>query len=352
MNEDDPLNRMFSYRDSRWLPNIEGYEVLKEQHNMMGTVNIMDEIIRWITENGFTVEEDKPVKFIERDNLWKCQLDVVKDRRAITFESCDGVFRKSEKARSREPFSIGLVDGEYYETKIHAQLALLMVLMRTSLGKNDKKYALHVEERFLNRGDIFMLTPSKQYTFKLDDENNGNKKEASPLCCFIRTAEEIVITNVEQLRFESFFCIDKVETRSSEVSKPPLVASCKEMEKWIKMKQRKQVVAQHLGARSTSKSFSAGSRGQIKLLANNWLQKTEPRSNGRASDSYWFSPKMQYRFRSTKEVECFKKCLRLCNNERDAHQMFLVEWEEKRMGKRKEEAAPLDDPNSKKQKVK
>lgn len=117
----------------------------------------------------------------------------------IVHRSDQPTFLQGPRGRLLHPFRTGLVTSNdnrhYYETKTHAKLALLLVIMMQVKPES-------IEERFLNNSDFCVVTPTERWAYDIDDISA--QQISSPICCFWRCRKNIIAFDLDQLQFLDF----------------------------------------------------------------------------------------------------------------------------------------------------
>lgn len=288
------------------------------------------------------------------------QLDSVTSHR-----SCDYQFFNGKRGKMKHVFSIGMhkIDsGYYYETRTHAKLALLMVLMIV-------RDPTSIEKRFLSGQDFAVLTPNEHWAFNINDGTDVRLKQ-QPILCFMRASNQIIVLDMDQLRYLDF---QKERSFSEEVTKKRNPGKCKTeivirdktavyhdevLKGWKDLPRQKKSyfqmkIARHsrdknngtvvsylaeaimlihfqlpVGTIKTEKSGKDMPPGWCKLKVMHNIKESS------RTDNYWFSPKCKYRLRSKVEVDLFLDCL----SEMDGNEVRAMEFFPERNDKRKKEA--------------
>ena len=396
-NNDDPLNGLLCKYEccGRVLPNANGCQALEETKSLKKVVDIKKEIYKFVkvslsspvhlpysfldrcltferppspdifSKTNIDSEYDarnNPIKHHKivfdgnRTPLWKCEITVG----GKTYKSNDKAFQKSDKGRTDVPFCVGLhirCDGDYHETSVHAELALLMCLMKKN--QSNPEHAENVANCFLKFQNFCILIPNEGYAMNVNSHALQKEMEKLPLCCFLRYQSEIVVIDYEQLKFQADTKDDKVVTRSEgppgskrtlksldklnyyedpNSEEPNLLPLPVYRQKWYSMKNSRghSYLVSYLGTAPTCMTFSINSRvRELKLMEDEWIQTVEPRDDdGNRTDKYWYSPVLRKRFRSNKEYEMFKGCIKACGgDEVKAYILFSEKKQNDKKGK-------------------
>ena len=230
------------------------------------------------------------------------------------FSSNDKVFSSGSKRKSTQmSLTVGRhIDRDgtaWYLTKRHAQFALWMVIMMAHEGA--------IEEKFLPHSDVCVIIPSKKYAF--DIQSHDSTKEALPICCMLRSGNEIVALDCGIIRFNELFkwryidtgngnTVDQLTHYYNETSGKWEEIELMRKRAYNLMAQNNTIAPTIIGKASrnvliniprNTKEVSRDKHGYLTAIVSN--------NDGTRRDKYWFYKNSK--FRSSKEVEFFKEMI-------------------------------------------
>jgi len=230
----------------------------------------------------------------------------------ITYSSNGNVYSSGSKQRSS--LSVGrYIDSSetaWYLTRQHAMFALWMVLMM-----NSEKHEETVEDKFLPHSDICIISPNRPYPF--DIRYQSESKEVLPLCCMLKSGNEIVALDCGRIRFDEFLrwrhidrgdgtAVDQLTHYYDESTRRWEQIHPERKNAYSLMADQHSIPPTVIGNASrnllvkiprNTKEVSTDKQGFVHAVVGS--------TDSKRTDNYWYYKKSK--FRSSKEVDFFKQ---------------------------------------------
>lgn len=232
----------------------------------------------------------------------------------ITYNSNDNVYSSGSKQRSS--LSVGrfidISKTAWYLTRQHALFALWMVLMMKS-----EKHERTVEDKFLPQSDICIISPNRPYPF--DIRYQSVSKEVLPLCCMLKSGNDIVALDCGSIRFDDLLkwrhvdrgngtTVDQLTHYYDESTRQWEQIQPERKNAYSLMADQHSIAPTVIGNVSrnllikiprNTKEVSTDKQGFVRAVVSN--------TDGTRTDNYWYYKKSK--FRSSREVDFFKQLI-------------------------------------------
>lgn len=225
------------------------------------------------------------------------------------------------------------IDGNgvaWYLTKRHAQFALWMVIMMTHEGG--------IEDKFLSHSDVCIIKPSKKYAF--DIKSHDSTKEALPICCMLRSGNEIVALDCGIIKFNELSKWRYIDTGNGETVDQLTHYYNETSGRWEEIGLMRKIAYSLMANVNTIAPTIIGKASRNVLIniprntkevsrdKQGYLTAIVSNDKGTRTDKYWFYKNTK--FRSSKEVELFKELINEFDGDVDQAELQFKERLKKR----------------------